>query len=236
MSMQKITDDQLRMAVESSNSVAEAIRSLGLRAVSGSYSHYASRIKALGIDRSHHHRPNKGTVSAKRLPASEILLKRADGRRTHAVKLRRALIDIGRPYICEKCGQLPEWQGNNLTLDVDHINQDWMDDREENLRFLCPNCHSQFTRNQVGPMAIDGRRRNPDGTVVNDLRKLGPWNKGLESKDRAVTVSDEELKSLVWSKTMRDAAKDFKISDVALKKECKRRGIQTPPRGYWIRK
>lgn len=32
--------------------------------------------------------------------------------------------------------------GKALTLEIDHINGDWSDDRAENLRLLCPNCHA----------------------------------------------------------------------------------------------
>ena len=39
--------------------------------------------------------------------------------------------------------------GRSLTLDVDHKNDDWLDDRLENLQFLCPNCRSQKTRNNA---------------------------------------------------------------------------------------
>ena len=53
-------------------------------------------------------------------------------------------------YECNRCGQGPEWLGNAITLDVDHINENWMDDRLENLQFLCPNCHSQYSRNIIG--------------------------------------------------------------------------------------
>lgn len=41
---------------------------------------------------------------------------------------------------------------------------------------------------------------------------------------------------LVWSKPMRKVAEDFGISDVALKKICKKHRVPTPSRGYWAKK
>jgi len=46
------------------------------------------------------------------------------------------------PYECSKCG-INEWNGKMLSLHLDHINGVNNDHRLENLRFLCPNCHSQ---------------------------------------------------------------------------------------------
>jgi transposase-like protein len=43
---------------------------------------------------------------------------------------------------CEDCG-LSEWLGEPLTVQIDHINGVKTDYRLENLRMLCPNCHSQ---------------------------------------------------------------------------------------------
>lgn len=47
-------------------------------------------------------------------------------------------------YKCSICGQLPEWNGKELTLILDHINGINNDDRLENLRWVCPNCNQQL--------------------------------------------------------------------------------------------
>lgn len=47
------------------------------------------------------------------------------------------------PYVCEKCGNDGNWQGQILTLQLDHRNGINNDHRLKNLRWLCPNCHSQ---------------------------------------------------------------------------------------------
>src|ERR1700722_16959891 len=51
----------------------------------------------------------------------------------------------------------------------------------------------------------------------------------------ALTLTREDLYELVWSKPMRELAKDFGISDVALAKRCRGLGIPVPGRGYWAR-
>ena len=55
--------------------------------------------------------------------------------------VRRYLAE-DRGYKCEVCG-LSDWQDKKITLHVDHVNGDPANDRPDNLRLICPNCHSQ---------------------------------------------------------------------------------------------
>lgn len=147
--MVKVSDELLLEAVKNSKSVFAVLRYLELRCAGGSHSHYSRRIKKLGIDTSHFTGQlwSKGrTDLTKKLP-DEILIVTDGSRRQAAYMLRRALIEKGVEYCCSKCGQGPDWLGYPLTLDVDHIDGNWADSRLGNLRFLCPNCHSQFSRN-----------------------------------------------------------------------------------------
>ena len=64
-------------------------------------------------------------------------------RRSCTAKLRVVLLKNGVPHVCELCGLFPEWKGKPLVLQVDHIDGDKNNDDFNNLRFLCPNCHSQ---------------------------------------------------------------------------------------------
>lgn len=142
---QKYSNKQLIEAVAVSDSVSGVLRALGISVNSGtSHAHISKRIKILKLDTSHFKR-NRVKYSGGNKPksATEVLVLKTDGYQQHTKTLRRALLEIGRQEVCSKCGQGTIWNSKPLTLQIEHINGNNLDNRPENLDFLCPNCHTQ---------------------------------------------------------------------------------------------
>jgi hypothetical protein len=141
----RYTDSQLTAAVTASTSIAQVLRALGIRQAGGSHFHISKRIRKLQLNTEHFkgQGQNRGTRRP-RLSADDLLVAQGeDSPRRKRYLLERALLEIGKVHACSRCGIGPTWQEQFLSLHIDHINGQPTDNRAQNLRFLCPNCHSQ---------------------------------------------------------------------------------------------
>lgn len=163
-------EQKFTVAVAENFCVAGVLRSLGLATAGNSYEVVREECKRLDLDTSHWR--GRGYRVREKQKLSELLV--VDSKATNATLKRWMTREGVLASTCAVCGQEPVWQGQPLTLRLDHINGDRTDARRENLRLLCPNCDSQ-TDTYCGRNVKRSRDRRGDTRAV----RLCPCGKAI---------------------------------------------------------
>lgn len=132
----------LREAIEKSECKSDILRHLNISVKSGNFQTLERYCIKYSIDINHlKYSHNRGHKFQESKTNEELFVENSTsiGKTIKERIIKEKLIK----YKCACCKNEGEWMGIKLTLQLDHINGVNNDNRLNNLRFLCPNCHSQ---------------------------------------------------------------------------------------------
>ena len=140
----QVSEEEFRKIIAESYTFSDCLRALGLGTNGGSSVDVLKRrIQELNCSTEHFSR--RGNPNAPSRYASysleEILVENSSYANISSLK-KRLINEANIPYKCAICG-IDSWLNEPISLQLDHINGINNDHRITNLRFLCPNCHSQ---------------------------------------------------------------------------------------------
>lgn len=155
------SDEALIEAVKQSTSLRQVLLMLNLSPQGGGgYQTIQRRIKELELNTSH--LTGKGWSKGKRFPVKDIekllvILERPVG--SHALKKKLFKAGLKTPK-CELCGWCEVSVDGRIPVELDHTNGNKLDNRIQNLRILCPNCHSlQITHRGCNKKSKDKNKK-----------------------------------------------------------------------------
>ncbi len=224
--------NRLQEILDTSSSLAEVMTKIGLSLHSNNYKELNNRIiqDDLCLNGLKANKKGKSFGVFKSFKLEDILIENSTYPR-HELKARLIKGNLIE-YKCAICNNIGEWNNQKLVLQIDHINGVNCDNRIENLRFLCPNCHTQ-TQTYAGR----GRRKEVIQNKCIDCHcdihkksiRCSKCSK-INNKESFLhplkfEVTKEELQILVKKYPMVYIGKMFNVSDNAIKKRCIKLGV-----------
>jgi hypothetical protein len=134
------TEECFREAVKKSKSLTEVMKTIGIKPIGSNFKTVKKYITLWNLDISHFIADwTTAARAARKIISDEDLF--VENSIADSQQVKNRFIKTGVENKCAMCS-INSWQGQDLTLQMDHINGYSSDNRLENLRLLCPNCHS----------------------------------------------------------------------------------------------
>ena len=138
----ELSKEELAKLINESKSINEILKKLNVNSNgSGAYKTFRNHCKRLQVEAPVYKNIGNSFIGPK-IEMDKILIENSTYQNISRLKIRLVNDDLLK-YHCVECGNLGDWNGKKLNLQLDHKNGNHNDHRIENLRFLCPNCHSQ---------------------------------------------------------------------------------------------
>ena len=123
---------------------------------------------------------------------------------------------------CERC-KITTWEGEQISFHLHHKDGDRLNNELDNLQVLCPNCHS-LTDNFAGK---SNRKRYYCSECGGEIIKgsslcVSCYHKNATSHSKINSITREDLKDLIRTTPFTTIAKQFGVSDNAIRKWCKK--------------
>lgn len=136
----KMPEIEFIQLVQSAKSIGDVLQAFGLTNRGRNHFTARKRIENLGLSTKHF--DQNAARNNKRFKHSLSVFTQGVRRSTGVIR-RAFLRHGGRKHECSICGQLPMWNNLPLVLQVDHIDGNCKNNSLSNLRWVCPNCHTQ---------------------------------------------------------------------------------------------
>lgn len=210
---------QLQEAIDHSCSIREALERLGLRAAGSNYKQFDKYCKLYHIDKpKFNYSQSLIARNSNPIALKNILVENSSYVNRAMIKKRCFRLGLleDRCYICEL---QTLWNGKPITLHLDHINGVYNDNRIDNLRLLCPNCHSQTTTYAGRKQRFRNECLDCNKEIHRKSYRCIPCsNKKRPQKTKIDWPDTQILKDMVRNSNYSIVARKLNVTDNAIRK------------------
>ena len=221
----KLTDQDFSDLVKSSLNISEVLFKLGYSTKGNSwgYSQIKQRMEILGLSGKDFRGKSAICIKNENKKIDQKKLFCENSKHSRRIVRKYILQNKLLPYKCSICG-ITKWNGKTLSLELDHINGINNDNRLTNLRFLCPNCHSQTTtygaRNKQCAESKFDLSQELKNLIINEYIKL----KSIDSVSKKYNLKLKAIKQVLSEAGLTKPNQKYVIQYDSNHKEIKRFG------------